>query len=165
MKSRTLNRIISILFLLLTSYFSLFTSVVYAQDRPFDSASFGRAQDRPFDSAQGQLLSSTIKAGYPTLLKNGFIEEVDSREGQLKTNRNSDVKEQENYFIQKGLHLSLSLGLGIGYHYLSYETSYLKFGPVLEVVTDYWFNDYVAVGMEMGYQYISGISVDIDCHE
>jgi len=90
-----------------------------------------------------------------TLKNNSSNSVVGSGDGKDKTSLNDDVPKKAIYFLQKGFHSSFSLGFGKGLHKFQ-EGEVWKYGPVIKVFTDYWFNDYYALGMEIGYQYISG---------
>ena len=123
MKSRMLNRIISILFLLLTFYFSLLTSVE--------------------------------SAGYPTLLKNGFIDEVDTGGSQGKTKQDDKVSENKHPFDKLGFHISASLGFCELFH-SGDDGDMHKPGFTYKFSGDYWFGDHFGLGIELQFLNLFG---------
>jgi len=128
MKSRMVNRIIFILFLLLTTSFLILPSSGYAD--------------------------------YPTLLKNGFIDEVDSGGGPWKANQEDKGKEKKNPYDGTGFRISASVGFS-DLTYFDYKDS-KKPGLTTRVSLDNWFGDHFGLGFEFGlyYQFGSGYNYD-----
>ena len=128
MKSRMVNRIIFILFLLLTTSFLILPSSGYA--------------------------------GYPTLLKNGFIDEVDTGSSQGKTVQEDDAKENKNPPDETSFHLSAS----VGFTDLTYSGGVVERKPGLttKISSDYWISNHFGLGLEFGFHYLFGRGYSAD---
>ena len=121
----------------------------------FNFSSFGYAHDGPFDSAQGQLLTLIAKADYPSLMKNGFIEEVGSEGGNGKTNRNDQVSESKNSSDKVGFHYSASFGFSEEFHHDNGFDMH-KPGFNCKLAGDYWFGNHFGLGIEFQLVNLSG---------
>ncbi|MCX5858925.1 MAG: outer membrane beta-barrel protein [Proteobacteria bacterium] len=135
MKSRVLKKLFLFLALLFTFYFSSFA---YAQDK---------------------LFTSSKHAGYLTLLKNGFIDEVDSGGDKGKVNQNNGEKDKNKFYHQKKFHISASIGFCEGAN----STTNISVGPanyipgsIFSLLIDYLLNDFVGLGIEGGYHNLYG---------
>ena len=84
-------------------------------------------------------------AGYPSLLKNGFIDEVDSGAGQNKTNQDNKIKEKRRANDKTG---KFSIGVAGGYStLLGFNFDSLLIGANI----GYWINNRIQAGLDFLY--------------
>jgi hypothetical protein len=102
------------------------------------------------------LFTRSSFADYPTLLKNGFIEEVDSSGDQGEVNQIVNGTEKKPLSSKKGFHILLApFGVSKGI-----DKDKRQEGFISRIFFGYWFNDRLGLGLEGGRNQVFCYNVD-----